>query len=77
MNDPAYIYRRWWLGTGFGVEGKIKAGVPPWQLTPCLHIHFGVPPLSPGESPHFARSPATIEDWGGTPFANPNKYGGL
>ena len=33
------------LGTGLseakGVEGKIKAGVPPLGLTPCLHIFLG------------------------------------
>ena len=33
------------LGTGLsvakGVEGKIKDGVPPLGLTPCLHIFSG------------------------------------
>ena len=64
------------LGAGLGAEGKIKAGVPPCTLTPCLLIIFGVHPVIDGVNPFLAQSPVATGVEGGAPFSKPNVYGG-
>ena len=58
-------------------EGKIKAGVPPCTLTPCLHIIFGVHPVRYGVNPFLAQSPVLTDVDGGAPFSKPSVYGGF
>ena len=52
------------LGTGLsvakGVEGKIKAGVPPLGLTHCLHIFLGGDKAGMGGVPFFGASSARL-----------------
>jgi len=53
-----------------GVEGKIKAGVTPYGVTPCLHIIFGSTPRKGGVTPFGARRAEFIGLSGGDPWAD-------
>lgn len=76
MIDQAKRYGDWGLGAGFGAEGKIKARGNPWQLTPCLHIIFGVTPVKAGVTPFLAQPVMVIGASGVHPSKNHMTYRG-
>ncbi len=57
-----------------GAEGKIKGGVTPWGLTPCLHIFFRGAPCVGGVTPFLGLGSVTIKVSGGAPLQNPLFY---